>query len=481
MNEKRNSVDRLPKVRPSRNSLAPRFSLMKPPSLNSLISLQNSEQSAQNVLYHSNNPLRPSIQTQIKPKVMKILNQKGTLKKSKRKRIFKFLLYLYIYDKPSYEEISKMVVTDIKEKALIEMGFEEKKNTRERDNRVSFAPQAYLSGKNTRNSIYNKNNLAIDGERLKRSTLMGQSTQSSDTKSVDDLYNPANIERAPRQSSFLPRLSIYPNGSNFYIENQGTNRNSTLFIENEQNKFSRLNKQSTESLNHIAELPKLKTIGNVSINEQDVSFLRRSKFVNENLLNYFLLYLGEKQKTIDPVKIQKLKVRSLIFTTELMDNFKNKANRYDHYQFEYDAVRMYTSKYCASGKTIFDLFDIILIPFNENRGEFKLVVVDLNKFKIHIFDPLKLFNARDNKESALNGLFKLVVKFIESEQLERTKRIFNADWQFHEHDAPRIQNHSMSGLFVCFYAYHAMKGNMYAQDDSNNLEEFQQKLLGLLN
>lgn len=480
MEENRQSSDKLPQVRRSVGlGLAPRFSLVKPPSINSILTFPKPN------VEHPHPPRssvkQGSVSLPLKPQLKRPLEVKKPLKKSQRKKLFKLLMYLYIYDKPAYEEMSLRILTDIKQRALMEFDFDEEIRTNQRQSKVSFAPQ---------NQIIDAGQHIASSHRratVKTGEFDTMPTDNTDKSSLAEDNGPVEVARARRQSSYLPRISnpnFHTTIQNFRVcptPQQSLKDPSAVIYQNEHADFNQLQKLSTQSLNHIVELPKIKTIGNIGINEQDISQLRRMDMVSESLFNYFVLYLGEKQKSMDLVRLQKLGLRTLVFSTELMEPFRNSMQRYDHYQFDYDVVRHHTTRFHANGKTIFDFFDLILVPFIENKEEFKLVVVDLNHYKMHIYDSLKLYNAREHKENSLNGLFKLVVKFVESEHYERSKITFGGSWQFHEHEAPRIQNLNTSGLYACFYAYHVMKGNYYPRDDWDVLSEFKEKILGLLN
>jgi Ulp1 family protease len=127
-------------------------------------------------------------------------------------------------------------------------------------------------------------------------------------------------------------------------------------------------------------------IENCQINQRDLHEIEEKNFVNENCLNYFLMYVKQKQLGMPPSTLQKYKSRGFFFTTDWHRLYVADLDR-DMPGYRYDRVKFMTKDFNMGGYTILHSFDKIFFPLVD-KGGFKLAVAQPFDKEIIVYDPI---------------------------------------------------------------------------------------------
>jgi hypothetical protein len=140
--------------------------------------------------------------------------------------------------------------------------------------------------------------------------------------------------------------------------------------------------------NHAKSQKKFNTgaIENCQINQRDLREIEEKNFVNENCLNYFLMYVKQKQLGMPPSTLQKYKSRGFFFTTDWHRLYVADLDR-DMPGYRYDRVKFMTKDFNMGGYTILHSFDKIFFPLVD-KGGFKLAVAQPFDKEIIVYDPI---------------------------------------------------------------------------------------------
>lgn len=171
--------------------------------------------------------------------------------------------------------------------------------------------------------------------------------------------------------------------------------------------------------------------GKVSVFNSDQDKLKTGE-MSENVLNYFLKYLEEKQNKMDKGVLEKYGLKAYFFTTDFYRKLVGDPSK-KYFVNRYKDVQQETRGYQGEGNTIMDRFNKIIFPLVEGVGRrggqdvevFKLIVVDTRLKHIILYDPVaSRLNDLDEygqkkEQAAENKHIQAIANYLESEYRQK--------------------------------------------------------------
>ena len=226
---------------------------------------------------------------------------------------------------------------------------------------------------------------------------------------------------------------------------------------------------------------------------KDIDQLRRLKYVNENTLNFWALYLKSKQLQIPPMALQKQKARAFFFTTDFIRLYVSDQNK-EYPAYHYERVKYLTKDFSGQGYTILHLFDKLFFPvFEIGPGgggpinpdlNFKLIMAEPLKRELSIYDPLAMPSniTKLYPDLKKNKLVRHICHYLRMELNDRGGVDIDVqnEWNLKVQDATPTENRDFSGVYVCNYMYMILKGMVNPFFTNHELDLFTSKLVDAL-
>ncbi|CAL4128428.1 unnamed protein product [Meganyctiphanes norvegica] len=162
---------------------------------------------------------------------------------------------------------------------------------------------------------------------------------------------------------------------------------------------------------------------NIEIKRKDVQTLRPRKYVNDEIINFYMNMIVERgEKSSGMLNV-------FAFSTFFYPQLKKSG---------YDAVKRHTRKVDIFSK------DVILVPIF-SMDHWSLIVIDFRFLTIRYYDSMLTNN---------NPCLNLIMRYVQEEHLEKRKCFYDIDIWNKENikDIPMQINLWDCGVFVCKYA-----------------------------
>jgi len=168
---------------------------------------------------------------------------------------------------------------------------------------------------------------------------------------------------------------------------------------------------------------------NIQINRKDVQTLRPRKYVNDEIINFYLNMIVERGENASDM------LNVFAFSTFFYPQLKKSG---------YNAVKRHTRKVDIFSK------DLILVPIF-SMEHWSLVVIDFRCLAIRYYDSMLASN---------NPCLNLLLRYIQEEHLEKKECFYDTDIWSKENvkDIPMQINLWDCGVFVCKYSEHLSRG-----------------------
>jgi len=162
---------------------------------------------------------------------------------------------------------------------------------------------------------------------------------------------------------------------------------------------------------------------NIQIKRKDVQTLRPRKYVNDEIINFYMSMIVERGERASGL------LNVFAFSTFFYPQLKKSG---------YDSVKRHTKKVDIFSK------DLILVPIF-SMEHWSLVVIDFRFLTIRYYDSMLTNN---------NPCLNLLLRYVQEEHLEKKKRFYDTDIWNKENfkDIPIQINLWDCGVFLCKYS-----------------------------
>ena len=297
-------------------------------------------------------------------------------------------------------------------------------------------------------------------------------------KYTDNLFNHASNNPIPYEN---PKISNKNHNFTDNITNQGAKeiQDKNIKVYPELFSFPSEPYQKTiglhSSYNYGVNMPKYQDFSDKNILRlkapivtiRDLVALKKDKYVNENLINYYLKYIKQKQDSLDSKQIQKYSIKTHFFGTDFYRALVSDLTK-DYKWAQYEKVKHHTSTYRGQNNTIFDVFDIIMFIVIEKKSNkldsYKLVVAYPKEKLLQLYDPFAVPEdiKQQKHKSNENNYLNIIADYINMEQHEKSYGSIDinikTEWKLDVADLTPTYNWDFSGLFVCQYIHQILKG-----------------------
>ena len=196
------------------------------------------------------------------------------------------------------------------------------------------------------------------------------------------------------------------------------------------------------------------------ISKEEAEKFEKSGYMTENMLNYFIEYVREKQEKMDQDLLKRYNLKAYFFPTDFYKLFVNDLSK-KFLVTKYERVKKMTTPYTKPKPLVFEVFQKIFIPVIEiinATHTYKLVVIDTFKRSITLYDPIT--SRQKEEEPKDNKHLIAVANFIEQEYYDKAQ--IDADvvntWEYVIADCTTTDDAGHSALFVCNFIYILIKG-----------------------
>ena len=224
--------------------------------------------------------------------------------------------------------------------------------------------------------------------------------------------------------------------------------------------------------------PKKQTVAKrygAEISRFDFQRLKKEKVLTNPVINFFLGYLREKQKYMDPNRIKNFELNTYSFGPELYQAMTN--NGTTGRRINYEGVKNFTSKVTEAGKTIFETFNKVIMVVETAPEHYALVHVDTTDKKIYLFDP----NKPREKTPSENPILLNIYQYVGWEIYDKTKKKPDmTKWQMVYGSVMKPSNMKESSLVIAKMAHNIHRGSLQGQYNDETLEKFKTDLMDLI-
>jgi len=204
--------------------------------------------------------------------------------------------------------------------------------------------------------------------------------------------------------------------------------------------------------------PKLNVVGPDSLKQ-----FRDTGYMSEDLLNYFINYLKEKQEKMDQQLLSRYNLKTLFFTTDLFRGLVVDLSK-QFFITRYEKVKHMTKAYSTPGRSIFAVFNKLSIPVVDlsvpTQPGYKLIVVDPVTSTLSLYDPLHRPSQGGGDSIHADRYMLAISAWIDQEYMD--KGLPNPDvlhrWKWVRADCTGTEDRMHSALFVSMYLYTIVKG-----------------------
>lgn len=334
------------------------------------------------------------------------------------KRLFQILLFLYVFDKKDYLRLTK----NISQVIFKRLNFDLRK----------------LKG-------------AVGGKTGKKKKKKGKAVKAFQF----DMCNPKPMEEEKKN---LPKENVLTNFLEPVVKKE---------IE-----------PKREPVEFSYENQLIKRGFGIKIYERDYHMLKINRAVTQNVLNYYLNYITELNEKTNKMILKKYKLRIIVFKTFLMDIFTEKG-RMEPEECSFKNIQFYGDKYEYCEETLFKNYDQLLIPFNDKKGHYKLVLVNLHDKIVRLYDPLKtkpLSGEDDSRYKYISYSLNFIREFVFYKKNIREE----SKWTVQDNESSSLGNLAYTSISTCFFAHCILKGNIYPVCKIDLLDVFYDKLLDII-
>jgi len=213
----------------------------------------------------------------------------------------------------------------------------------------------------------------------------------------------------------------------------------------------------------------------MTITRNDYNRFKADNIVSNEIMNFYLGYLREKQKYIDSNRMKLYELNIFYFGIEFYQMLTGKMPASTN--INYENVRSWTTKYSGNNKTIFEIFHKIVFIIKMNSENYALVYVNNMDKKIYLYDPNK---PRDNNPHE-NPVLLNILNYIDFEYQDKLKKKFDMKkWQLLYGSVMKGNNPRDSGVIVAKIAHSVQKGAIEGQYADDIVWKFKTDLLDLI-
>ncbi|CAD8093775.1 unnamed protein product [Paramecium primaurelia] len=205
---------------------------------------------------------------------------------------------------------------------------------------------------------------------------------------------------------------------------------------------------------------------NKQITYSEINLLQNKGEMTENLLNFYIRYLEEKQSSLQLGTLKQLKLRVFYLSTTFYKTLIKEYNNPD--SISYQSASVYTSKHIGKDNTIFDKFDIILIPIVIASGlETILININLAQQTIYFYDSLingvgsqSMAQSHIAQNGLLNNPFLMCcLRFLEIEYNQKLMKTLSLlKWNIVYSPHEKIIENSKTNTMIAFLMTQISKG-----------------------
>lgn len=198
------------------------------------------------------------------------------------------------------------------------------------------------------------------------------------------------------------------------------------------------------------------------VQKEDAKEFEQTGTMSEDLLNFFIKYVQEKQENMDQQLLRRYNLRSYFFQTDFFKLLVQDLNK-QFFVTKYERVKQMTRQYSKpNNQTIFETFQKVIIPVIDMVNQsptYKLVVIDTFKKSLSLYDPLATDKTREQPAKD-NKFLITIANYIEQEYFDKAQQdadVYNT-WEFIMADCTSTEDQRHTGLFIAYYLYILLKG-----------------------
>ncbi len=191
----------------------------------------------------------------------------------------------------------------------------------------------------------------------------------------------------------------------------------------------------------------------MTITREDYKRFKMENSMSNEIMSFYLGYLREKQRFIDPQRMKIHELNVFYFGNEFYQMLT--SGRPAATNINYESVKNMTGKYSGNNKTIFDIFHKIVFVIRMTAENYALVYVNNADKKIYLFDPNKPRDSSPHENPVLLN----ILHYIDFEYQDKIKKKIDIKkWQLLYGNVMKANNPRDSGVIVAKIAHSVQKG-----------------------